>query len=225
MVATNRLTGHSKGFFSVYTLPPNQAVSADSQRKINLKMQQTPEHRDTRVIIFKKSQALLSDVTTAERTLLQQTGSAARFLTSDARETKTIAANSIQLTVTSPPFLDVVDYVQDNWLRCWFNDLDVAEAAKTITMARTLEDWSAVIFGAFRELYRITKPRGFVAFEVGEVRNNKIRLDEHVVPLGVKTGFSCIGIIKNEHHSSFSTTKQKAENLDLPIDNIVLFRK
>ena len=27
MVATNRLTGHSKGFFSVYTLPPNQAVS------------------------------------------------------------------------------------------------------------------------------------------------------------------------------------------------------
>ena len=26
MVATNRLTGHSAGFFSVYTLPPNQAV-------------------------------------------------------------------------------------------------------------------------------------------------------------------------------------------------------
>jgi len=26
MVATNRLTGHSKNFFSVYTLPPNQAV-------------------------------------------------------------------------------------------------------------------------------------------------------------------------------------------------------
>src|SRR3989344_4569586 len=32
MVATNRLTGHSKGFFSVYTLPPNQAVS--SKREI-----------------------------------------------------------------------------------------------------------------------------------------------------------------------------------------------
>ena len=27
MVATNRLTGHSPGFFSVYTLPPNQAVT------------------------------------------------------------------------------------------------------------------------------------------------------------------------------------------------------
>jgi hypothetical protein len=225
MVATNRLTGHSKGFFSVYTLPPNQAVSADSQRKINVKMQQTPEQRDTRVIIFKKSKTLLSDMTMLDRQKLQLAGETARFLTTDARETKMIAANSIQLTVTSPPFLDVVDYVQDNWLRCWFNDLDAAEAAKTITMARTLEDWSAVMFGAFRELYRITKPRGFVAFEVGEVRNNKIRLDEYVVPLGIKAGFSCIGIIKNEHHSSFSTTKHNAENLDLAQDNIVLFRK
>ena len=35
MVATNRLTGHSKGFFSVYTLPPNQAITAERQIKIN----------------------------------------------------------------------------------------------------------------------------------------------------------------------------------------------
>jgi len=35
MVAVNRLTGHSRGFFSVYTLPPNQATSVESQTKIN----------------------------------------------------------------------------------------------------------------------------------------------------------------------------------------------
>ena len=34
MVTTNRLTGHSKGYFSVYTLPPNQAVSPEKQIKI-----------------------------------------------------------------------------------------------------------------------------------------------------------------------------------------------
>ena len=36
MVAINRLTGHSKGFFSVYSLPPNQAVSIERQKLINL---------------------------------------------------------------------------------------------------------------------------------------------------------------------------------------------
>ena len=35
MVAINRLTGHSPGFFSVYTLPPNQATSIKRQRIIN----------------------------------------------------------------------------------------------------------------------------------------------------------------------------------------------
>ena len=59
MVALNRLTGHSKGFFSVYTLPPNQAASIKSQRKINIKRKQSPDYRDTKSLILKKSQALL----------------------------------------------------------------------------------------------------------------------------------------------------------------------
>src|ERR1051325_4586425 len=42
LVAVNRLTGHSAGFFSVYTLPPNQAVSLKSQQKINTRRNQTP---------------------------------------------------------------------------------------------------------------------------------------------------------------------------------------
>ena len=46
MVATNRLTGHSGGFFSVYTLPPNQATTRERQRKINLTRRQEPEYRD-----------------------------------------------------------------------------------------------------------------------------------------------------------------------------------
>ena len=33
MIAINRLTGHSSGFFSVYTMPPNQAVSVNSQNE------------------------------------------------------------------------------------------------------------------------------------------------------------------------------------------------
>lgn len=35
MVALNRLTGHSPGFFSVYTMPPNQAVTVAKRRRFN----------------------------------------------------------------------------------------------------------------------------------------------------------------------------------------------
>jgi len=190
-------------------------------------MQQTPEHRDTRVIIYKKSQTLLKDMTDTERRLLQKSSETAQFLTCDARETKSIAPHSIQLTVTSPPFLDVVDYVQDNWLRCWFNDLDARDAAKKITMSRTVEDWSVIMLGVFRELYRVTKPRGFVAFEVGEVRNKEIRLDEHIVPLGMKAGFSCIGIIINEQYFTKTSNIWGVDNNEKGTNSnrIVLFRK
>ena len=61
MVAINRLTGHSPGFFSVYTMPPNQAVSAVSQRKINEVRSQVPPSRNVPAIILKKTLSLLSD--------------------------------------------------------------------------------------------------------------------------------------------------------------------
>lgn len=197
MVATNRLTGHSSGFFSVYTLPPNQAVSAESQIKINHKRNQAPDYRDTSKIIIKKTAALMKNLTPDALANLREAAGTAVFLEEDARHTDAIEENSIKLTVTSPPFLDIVHYSADNWLRCWFNNIDTAMVEKKITMARTVEEWSAVMGAVFNELYRITRPDGWVAFEVGEVRRGKICLDEYVIPLGLASGFSCAGVIVN----------------------------
>jgi len=227
MVATNRLTGHSKGFFSIYTLPPNQAISPERQKKINEKLNQKPEYRNTYKIILKKSESLLKDITEKERELLKNIGATAIFLEEDARETKDIPVNSVNLTITSPPFLNVVDYVQDNWLRCWFNNIDAKTIANRITMASSLDEWSAVMLGVFRELYRITKPRGFLAFEVGEVKNKKIFLDEHVVPLGVKAGFTCICIVVNKQKFTKTAKIWGIDNNEkgTNTNRIVLFRK
>jgi len=198
MVATNRLTGHSSGFFSVYTLPPNQAVSPVSQRKINEKRNQTPEYRNTRHIILSKSKSLLRSVSGSDITNLNRAGKSAILITGDARKTPAIPDESVHLTVTSPPFLDIVQYREDNWLRCWFNGLDANGIGKEITMARTVETWAEVMGRVFTELFRITVPGGHVAFEVGEVRNRTIRLEEHVVPLGLAAGFACQCVLINQ---------------------------
>jgi len=198
MVATNRLTGHSPGFFSVYTFPPNQAVSAESQRKINEKRRQTPEYRDTKKVILKKTKSLLSNLTDQDRAGLNKSARSAQFLTGDACFTKSIANESVQLTVTSPPFLDIVGYASDNWLRCWFNEIDINAVTETITMAKTIEAWSLVMGNVFKELYRVTKQGGWVAFEVGEIRNATLRLEECIIPLGVQAGFMCEALLINQ---------------------------
>lgn len=197
MVATTRLTGHSTGFFSVYTLPPNQAVSQESQKKINKKRRQKPNYRNTKKLIVKKTKSLIRDVDNNTLNTLSYIRKNVKFLEKDARHTDKIKTNSIQLVVTSPPFLDVVQYVKDNWLRCWFNDIDPEDIERKITMAKQVTDWSAIMGQVFFELFRVVKSKGYVAFEVGEVRNAKINLDEVVVPLGLSAGFECRGIIIN----------------------------
>jgi len=198
MVATNRLTGHSSGFFSVYTLPPNQAVSPRSQERINRKRHQVPEYRDTHRCIVRKTKSLVGGLNSDERANLSRVSPDARFLTGDARTTPDIASGSVRLTVTSPPFLDIVQYREDNWLRCWFCSLDEDAIGRTITMARTLVDWEVVMGGVFLELFRITAPGGYVAFEVGEVRKKTVRLEEYVIPLGLSAGFRCEGVLINQ---------------------------
>jgi DNA modification methylase len=197
MVATNRLTGHSAGFFSVYTLPPNQAVTPESQIKINQKRNQIPTYRNVKEIILNKSKSLLKDVTEEDRARLRKIAANSIFSTNDSRYTNIIPNNSVKLTVTSPPFLAVVQYSKDNWLRCWFNSIDVNEVSKNITMAKTVEKWSEVMDEVFKELYRITQHDGWVAFEVGEVNKGKIQLEEFVIPLGLKNGFECFGVLIN----------------------------
>jgi hypothetical protein len=196
MVATNRLTGHSAGYFSVYTLPPNQAVSPDRQIKINLKYNQSPTYRDTREIIYKKSKNLLKDLSPIQKKNLQKVQTS--FLSTDARYTVDIPSESVNLTVTSPPFLDVVQYAQDNWLRCWFNGIDAKEVQSSITMSKTVNAWSEVMSKVFKELYRITKKQGWIAFEVGEIKAGKVNLEEYVIPLGENNGFTCDSIMINE---------------------------
>lgn len=198
MVATNRLSGHSPGFFSVYTLPPNQAVSPAGQLKINIKRRQEPEYRDVKRLILRKSVQLLKRLTYTDRENLSKYGKAARFFTMDARQTYEIRDSSVRLTVTSPPFLNIVNYSGDNWLRCWFNGIDDQAVAEKITMSRKLENWEGVMSDVFHELYRITIPGGWVAFEVGEVRKGTIQLEKSVIPLGLKAGFSCFGVLINK---------------------------
>jgi hypothetical protein len=195
MVAVNRLTGHSPGFFSVYTLPPNQAVSIDSQIKINAQREQSPPRRHVQRLILAKSRALLKDVSPGFTQRGQHGGTGSLLVTAHSSRTPQIPSGSVDLVVTSPPFLDVVDYTGDNWLRCWFCGIDPQEVA--ITIAKRPADWQAAMRGVFDELSRVVRSGGFVAFEVGEIRRGRLRLEELVLPAALGAGFEACLVVVN----------------------------
>ena len=227
MVATNRLSGHSKNFFSVYTLPPNQAVTQERQKRINKQRNQKPVYKDVKFIILKKTRDLTSGMNKELIDQLKRISAKSKFLSKDARDTSGIKSNSIKLTVTSPPFLDIVNYAEDNWLRCWFNNIDEDEVARNITITKKIIEWEKVMGQVFQELYRITKRGGYIAFEVGEVRKGKLKLDEHIVPLGIKAGFECLGIVINLQSFTKTANIWGISNNDFGTNTnrIVVFRK
>ena len=127
---------------------------------------------------------------------LSEWGPKSKIVTGSCDETPAIADESVALVVTSPPFLDVVNYEADNWLRCWFNKIDSREI--TLWMFKRLDEWCERMTKVFQELYRILKHDGFVAFEVGEVRGGRLKLEDVVIPAAERAGLNPILVLINQ---------------------------
>jgi hypothetical protein len=224
LISLNRLTGHSAGFFSVYTLPPNQAVSVQSQRKINAKRNQTPPPRDVVKIILKKTRQLLGDVDASVRDNLYQVGSGI-LMTGPASATPHLPDSAVSLVVTSPPFLDIVQYATDNWLRCWFLGID--SSGVKLTVPRKLDQWAEAMTAVFHELHRVLKPGGHVAFEVGEVHKGATRLEEIVLPCGLAAGLEPLLVLINDQKFTKTANCWGVDNMSkgTNTNRIVVFRK
>ena len=225
MVATNRLTGHSSGFFSVYTLPPNQAVSVASQERINRKRNQRADYRDVRSLILRKSKALLKDCRQEDCDALIKASDSAILINRSSDDMQGIEDESVSLVVTSPPFLDIVNYTTDNWLRCWFNGINANDVP--IWQLRNLNDWEAAMERTFLELKRILKPGGWIAFEVGEVRKGGVKLEENVAKVASQTGLRPVLIMINRQEFTKTSACWGVSNLEKGTNSnrIVLLQK
>lgn len=220
MVACNRLTGHSKGFFSVYTLPPNQATSVDSQKRINQKKNQQPEYRNTKALIWRKSKQLLRHP--IPNHFLQRK---ALLFSDSAHKTPGLPSEFVRLVVTSPPFLDTVDYIQDNWIRMWFCELNIKR--KNIWQIKSLEEWCSRMANVLRELRRVLIPGGWIAFEVGEIRRGSLCLENEIVNAGLASGLhpNCI-LIHSQHFTKTANCWGISNNSKGTNSNrIILFKK
>ncbi len=220
LVTMSRLTGHSTGFFSVYTLPPNQAASVASQKRINKRRGQTPPERDVKALVFRKSRSLLRHGGLKSNDI--------DFRCGDARNAPHITSNSVDLVVTSPPFLDVVNYRVDNHVRAWFAGIDID--SQPIATPSSTQNWQRFTAGVLRELCRVVRPGGVICYEVGEVRNATIKLEDLVYAAvrDAEVPVEIIGVLVNQQEFSKTsnvwgvTNNRKGTNTNRVVMMVVL---
>lgn len=165
LTALSRLHGHSEGFFSVYSFPQISIMPA-AQIKNNLKLGHKPEYRPLKPRIVRK---LITDLSMPLPAKFAKAASKNRYTQRDARDLRSIDTNSVDLIVTSPPFLDKVNYQKDNWMRAWFLDLEESINKSPPTMIAGLEEWCDFMEAVMREMGRVLKIGAHAVIEVGEV--------------------------------------------------------
>jgi len=224
MVCLTRMAGNSPGYFSTYTLPASQAVSPEAQARINKKEMRVPPKRNVFNIILKKSQDLLSKLDNSSRYYLNFANESSHFRLCSAAEVSSLP-DQVQLTITSPPFLDVVDYKSDNWLRGWMMNINTMDLP--IWQIKDVQQWTSAMQTVMEQVLLVTKPEGFLCMEVGEVKDGKVSLEQNILGAGIAAGWKpCLIVINKQEFSKSAAIYGVANNEKGTNSNrIVVFMK
>lgn len=179
-IALSRLYGHSDGFFSVYSFP-QFSVLPNIQKKNNLKKNLKPVYKEIQSRILKKYLQDHKDPLPENYRIAVWN----EYYQFDTTKMYLLPSGSVDLIITSPPFLDKVDYKKDNWLRAWFLDLEEELNSLQFGIYRNLEEWEEFIYKSLKEMVRVLKKSGRIVIEVGEVnyKGKIVFLDEVVINL------------------------------------------
>lgn len=218
MVAANRLTGHSPGFFSRFSLPPNQAASVAAQRRINARYGSPSTYRPIVPRILRKCAALLSAQPRAAKT--------SSIHISSADDLHWAPAESVSLVVTSPPFLDVVDYSGDNWMRAWFCGISPVAMERRWEMSDPAA-WAEAMRRFLVAASRPVKRGGWIAVEVGGVRNGEVQLDALLAEAGRSAGLDIVLAMVNSVQFTRTSHLWRVENgaQGTNTNRVILMRK
>jgi len=159
-----KLHGHSPGFFSSFTY--NQiSIRPKSLKRQRKKHGTKLEYRDVKENLKRAAKRFFPDESHRGDSFVRNC---------DARKMM-MYRNSVDLIITSPPFLDVIDYVDVNWVREWF--LNEPEPDIKTFAIRGKASYGTFLHDVFVEVARVLKPGGLAVFEVGPVSRERRMYD------------------------------------------------
>ena len=87
--------------------------------------------------------------------------------------------NQIGLILTSPPYLGIVNYAKQNWIRAWFLDQSLDNIPYKLDDDLNLNEWLVFAKKAVEEMIPFLSDEGIAIFVIGDVAKSK----NSIIPL------------------------------------------
>ena len=85
----------------------------------------------------------------------------------------------VKAIITSPPYLGVVNYAKQNWIRSWFLNEDPDDVHKSLDDDLGLNEWIKFSRSFLKQLKKLLRKDGIGVFVIGDVARSR----ESVIPL------------------------------------------
>lgn len=108
---------------------------------------------------------------------------------SASKITKKHGENSVQLIITSPPYLKNINYGKYNWIRLWLLDKEVKEVDSNVSIYHktqkvkglkdnlTFENYAQYMQRLFDSWYEILKPKSYAFVVIGDIEEKNLAQD------------------------------------------------
>lgn len=125
------------------------------------------------------------------------------------KNVKKITKQKVQLVVTSPPYLKITSYEEDQWLRLWFLGYPPAPSQGKITKDDRIasqEKYIDFLSASWRSIAKVMKKNGTIVCRIGQSANDHYPLRD-IIKTSIKKSGRKLKLVK-ESYSPFKKVRQ-----------------
>jgi len=165
----------TSGYASI-DMPNTFSMSAEYVRRFVQTKQLNRFYRDVFFLLKEKTLRLYKKHNALKNSGLVMRADVKKL--SELHELESFKEN-VKLILTSPPYLGIVNYAKQNWIRSWFLDQDPNVVSADLDDDLNLGEWVDFSKKFVTQLKRFLKPDGIAIFVIGDVAKSKTS----IVPL------------------------------------------
>ncbi len=123
----------------------------------------------------------------------------------DARDLQ-FESDSVDFVLTSPPYMHMLNYTWNNWIRLWWLGADRKKERDSLDITSDVQKYRSFIKSCLKEIYRVLKPNSRAVLVVGDAKKHRssgttvVRTGQLIAEAAMAVGFDIEQVIDDTYN-------------------------